>query len=466
MWIYKKQPFVEVMGEFSSFVYLIERLNIEEDSESPIFYIGKKTFYNKRKLRGKRILIESDWWDYYGSSDWLLEQVELYGKENFKRTILHLCRTAGDSGYLEAKEHIENNVLHIENNGYKLYYNKNILGRYRNEPEFYLLEEELKTYYNLDKVHGNNYNKVWLNNGKINRLLPKKMAEVEVGNNGWVYGRCEKHIKVNDGTKNLLIPYSEYNKEKHILGYILKLVTNGKKNKKIPLHEVNEFLKNNDEWYLGFNGNNNMMWVTNGVDDKKIKISELNNFNGYKPGRTKIGVKNKISMFKDDRYIWVDTDEIDEKLGEGWEKRGRRKDYSIFNVTNDINQKHFLSEKEALEFINTNEGWRFGQIRREKFNTKDMVFAINMNTDEKVSVTKEEYKNDKNLTSVKSKKIKVKSKNRIIFTGYLQKYLQENTYNIPRSKIMESLKNNGEVIYIKKGKNTILNEFKLSFKYI
>ena len=53
MWLYKNQPVQDLIEGFESFVYLIERTNLIEDSTSPIFYIGKKTFYSKRKIRKK-----------------------------------------------------------------------------------------------------------------------------------------------------------------------------------------------------------------------------------------------------------------------------------------------------------------------------------------------------------------------------------------------------------------------------
>lgn len=86
------------------FVYLIENLLTGQK------YIGKKFFWsmktrqvNKKK---KRYKAESDWKDYYGSNEQLKEDVEKLGSENFKRTILYLCKTKAECAYLELKEQI------------------------------------------------------------------------------------------------------------------------------------------------------------------------------------------------------------------------------------------------------------------------------------------------------------------------------------------------------------------------
>lgn len=91
------------------FVYIIENLITGKK------YIGKKFLFasktrqvNKKK---KRYKAESDWKTYYGSSEALLEDVNKYGKENFSRTILHLCATKAECGYLEAQEQFERKVL-------------------------------------------------------------------------------------------------------------------------------------------------------------------------------------------------------------------------------------------------------------------------------------------------------------------------------------------------------------------
>ena len=113
MWFYNGE-YYDTIGDYVGFVYLITNQTNGKK------YIGKKNFYftKTRTIKGKRkrSKVESDWQDYYGSNKELQADVELLGKENFKREILKLCKSKGEFGYYEAKYQFENNVL--ENDEY------------------------------------------------------------------------------------------------------------------------------------------------------------------------------------------------------------------------------------------------------------------------------------------------------------------------------------------------------------
>lgn len=116
-WIYNDKPFEsDDIGENYGFVYLIENLDTGKK------YIGKKFFwitkYRQVKKKKKRYKGESDWQNYYGSADNLLQDIEKEGKEHFKRTILYICKTKGWCTYYEAKEQLTRDVLLSDN-----YYN-------------------------------------------------------------------------------------------------------------------------------------------------------------------------------------------------------------------------------------------------------------------------------------------------------------------------------------------------------
>ena len=101
MWLYEDKQF-ENSDEWYGFIYLIENLKNGRK------YIGRKYLtkasYKTTKGKRKKVRKESDWADYYGSSPSLQADVELYGKENFKRTILRLCKSRGECNYFETKE--------------------------------------------------------------------------------------------------------------------------------------------------------------------------------------------------------------------------------------------------------------------------------------------------------------------------------------------------------------------------
>ena len=56
-------------------------------------------------------LVESDWRDYWGSSDRLNADVQALGPENFTRKILYYCKSKAELSYLEAREQFERRVL-------------------------------------------------------------------------------------------------------------------------------------------------------------------------------------------------------------------------------------------------------------------------------------------------------------------------------------------------------------------
>lgn len=113
MWTYNNEEFTsEMIDEYVGFVYCITNSTNEKK------YIGKKTFQSRRtlpplkgKTRKRKVVKESDWMTYYGSSEEVKTLVEEHGGEVFNREILHLCRTKGEMGYLEAYQQFKNHVL-------------------------------------------------------------------------------------------------------------------------------------------------------------------------------------------------------------------------------------------------------------------------------------------------------------------------------------------------------------------
>jgi hypothetical protein len=111
-WTYQGKPVDEIPEKIIGFVYLITNLTNGKK------YIGKKLSQFKKtrpplkgKKRKRRSLVESDWRDYWGSSDKLQADVDELGPENFTREILYFCTSRGELSYLEAKEQFDRQVL-------------------------------------------------------------------------------------------------------------------------------------------------------------------------------------------------------------------------------------------------------------------------------------------------------------------------------------------------------------------
>lgn len=120
-WTFDGIEFTEVIPEMEGFVYLIENtINTKK-------YIGKKTFWERRKDRktGRRKKKESNWQNYYGSCDELISDVEILGKEKFKRQILYLCPHKKSMSYFETLEQFKRDVVMRED-----YYNTNVEGKF------------------------------------------------------------------------------------------------------------------------------------------------------------------------------------------------------------------------------------------------------------------------------------------------------------------------------------------------
>ena len=68
----------------------------------------------ERRISGNlrvRTRVESNWKDYYGSSNEVRKIVEEHGTQTFKREILKLCKNKGEMSYYEAKLQFDNDVL-------------------------------------------------------------------------------------------------------------------------------------------------------------------------------------------------------------------------------------------------------------------------------------------------------------------------------------------------------------------
>jgi len=127
-WLYKGTTFTtNDIDDFFGFVYRI--INLQNGRE----YIGRKYFWKFRTQKGKKrkVKSESDWKNYYGSSEELKEEIQQVGRHNFSRVMLSLLKTAGKTNYEETKQLFINGVLTEQlDDGTPKYYNSNILSRY------------------------------------------------------------------------------------------------------------------------------------------------------------------------------------------------------------------------------------------------------------------------------------------------------------------------------------------------
>lgn len=137
MWTYQSTPIQTIEDlpnpeNLYGFIYVITNMKTGQ------LYIGKKQFYSKRKKNlAKRdlstdkrkktythVIKESDWLNYWSSSDRLKEDMKLLGAQWFKREIIELSCSEKYLTFAEIAHQIKNEVLKFDG------YNDNIMGRY------------------------------------------------------------------------------------------------------------------------------------------------------------------------------------------------------------------------------------------------------------------------------------------------------------------------------------------------
>ena len=516
MWIYKNKVLDKIPDDAVGFVYRITRKNLNEDISSPIYYIGKKNFYLKS---GKK---ESNWKKYYGSSEWLKKHIEKYGEEIFEREILRICYSKIEMTYYETMLQITLDTLRVDKNSLmkKKYYNLNILGKFYKSKEFSKAEvKQISEYINTGAEE---YQRIAVTDGINTKYINTIVEDIEpwlIENQGWEIGSSFKSylkdkIQMTNGEdscyvnkedeNNFLIDNPDWYRGSHVRG-LMKCVNNGVIQKRIHVDELENFLNNNKDYVKGninrgqnpmiqiFNNELNInmyirkndfiyykdngwklqkgvpigkyTWVNNNITDKKIDILNKEEYikNGWKEGRVTSGNNNKISITngKVNKYIKRDEDiPEDWYIGSTQNRSNIKKKCYVYHI--ETKEMKCILKEELNDFLLNNPLYACG---KNYSTTEDKVFAINMETLEKVTVSKEEFKNSDVLTTMKTKQVKIKKKNRILFKGYLKIYLRDNK-DIPERFFIEALKTETGIVKGKTKKYEWVEEANLSINYI
>jgi hypothetical protein len=117
-WYYQNTVVNEIPDNCIGYVYLIT------NTVTGRRYIGKKLFHfskttyktiklkngkkKRKRIKGK---IESDWKNYWSSSNEVKKDVEQLGVDKFHREILYYCKSKAECSYLEAREQFDRKVL-------------------------------------------------------------------------------------------------------------------------------------------------------------------------------------------------------------------------------------------------------------------------------------------------------------------------------------------------------------------
>ena len=98
-----------MIEEYIGFTYCIT--NVKTNRK----YVGKKGFTRRKTFqknnKKKRKLVMSDWKNYYGSSEELKADIKEFGKDNFRREIIRLCKSKSEMNYYELHEQMVRHVM-------------------------------------------------------------------------------------------------------------------------------------------------------------------------------------------------------------------------------------------------------------------------------------------------------------------------------------------------------------------
>lgn len=111
-WLYQGQLIEEIPESDKTpfgFVYIITQISTNKK------YIGRKYFtkagYKKVKGKKKKIRVESDWKEYWGSSPSLQKAIEEFGLKDFSREIVRICYSKSECSYFETKLIFQNDAI-------------------------------------------------------------------------------------------------------------------------------------------------------------------------------------------------------------------------------------------------------------------------------------------------------------------------------------------------------------------
>lgn len=143
MWFYQNKP-IRSLEELPDSELLFGFVYKITNTINGKIYIGKKQVQSrtkkqltkkelstdKRKKTYKYVVKETNWKDYWGSSESLLADIKLFGPESFRRDIIDLACNKKYLTWSEIECQIKYDVLRSES------YNDNVMGRYYRKDMF------------------------------------------------------------------------------------------------------------------------------------------------------------------------------------------------------------------------------------------------------------------------------------------------------------------------------------------
>ena len=245
-----------------------------------------------------------------------------------------------------------------------------------------ILKDELDKYLNDGWNKGVAYHYRWITNNIEEKWTDEKLPS------GWIEGRiCKRTIWINNKKEAIQIKRNELNK-------YLELGYETGKGRKYGLCE---------------GSTKNKTWVNNGVDTILINSDELDKYLelGYKKGNLKqsnilkdeykkgnikcvYATKGKKLIYKNDTCKYINTNELDKYLNDGWELGRLNKNTNTRIWIYKNNQTKWIDLPELDKYIK--DGWHSGRMADANITITNGKVDITVSLDE----FNLKYKNDKN----------------------------------------------------------------------
>lgn len=320
-----------------------------------MYYIYKTTnLVNKKIYIGlhKSDDIEND--NYMGSGSAFSKSFKKYGRDNFKREILHEVNTLEEASKLESL--IVNESFVRDRNNYNLktggvngwmleVHNKNkiAIASPISNKVYYIEEHELQLFLEKGYIKGNHINgrNCIFKDGSIKYATDDELDEFI--NNGWIPWNTTKGKICLTHLENMKLVYVEpeyveyYKTNGYVEGNLLSgvnkdrvAITSNGENKMVKKFNLQKYLDLG--WSLGrtireLNIKRMFNPVTNEL--KNVPLNEIDKFteDGWKLGVNYIGVAGRIYITKDKKNKRVNPEELECYIQLGWKHGMYNKKY-------------------------------------------------------------------------------------------------------------------------------------------
>lgn len=346
-------------------------------------------------------------------------------------------------------------------------------------------------------IHNNTGGTIAVTDGKVTKYIYEQEFD-EYTEKGYKLGSCLPISRLNtkcvtNGEVDIYIPEDDVglylvNNKSYYLGSCIKgefiqvyhKVT--KQGKRIRKDYLNTFLSENTMWVEDFpKVSEPIKFVSMINEDTETQCSvpttsiasfEQQGFRIAKNKETLSVIKKWVT--KDGENTKVFKSELDSYLAKGWklgrdlsyidrsikrQPRKSMKERGIIRVScEETKESREIPESRLSQYLEDNPTWFKGYLKRSFGTTNNIVFVKSIKDDSLLTVSTDEFKNNKHkYVTRQTKKVVISIGDKIIYTGYLVPWLITN--NLPEYPFKSALQSTGLVSRVGKYKDLITEDY-------